>query len=100
MFQNKDACSFSLSAPALTPVLGIKGVLLALVSLCCRGMNFYICLCVCTLVYTSVYSFAHLYVCMSTLASLCAYQGSLLLTLSSVTIQCEPQILPDSAHSF
>lgn len=39
-------------------------------------------------------------VCVFTLAILLAYQGSLLLTLSNVTVQCEPQTLPDLAYSF
>lgn len=44
-----------------------------------------------------VYTYAH--VCVPT-CHLLAYQGSLLLTLSNVTVQCEPQILPDLAYSF
>lgn len=55
-----------------------------------KGMN----LCMC------VYTSAHLNVCVFTLAILLAYQGSQLLTLSIVTVQCEPQILPDLAYSF
>lgn len=76
MFQIADTCSYSLSVPALAPVLGME-VVLTLTSLGSRGMD----LCMC------VYTCAHLCVCVHTCHPSCLPRFS-----TAYLVQCDSTV--------